>query len=506
MKYREPARSFAHSTMDILTNIIEKRKNDIKALGLDFGTRLPEERKRKLHPFLKTKGVILEVKRASPSKGDISPDLNAYETACSYIKAGARAISCLTEKNFFKGGLDDLMEVCRAADDLEDSEKAPAVLRKDFLLFPEEIEISYRAGADAVLLIARILSAETLVKMAKEVERLGMSALIEIRSDEDLEKLKLLSTKISSGNFVCGVNSRDLANFKIDLLRPCMMFHKIQTIMGKDARIIFESGVTNYECAASVSAIGFTGLLLGEAAAKNPELRKGFVDAFMNAKTNQNASFWKNYACYTKPGFKICGLTRSEDLLLADKLGADFLGFIFADAFPRSLTREKRLEKLLPALEKVKAKKIGVIVDIDSPEAKLAIELVKKGNLDLLQFHKIPYETISKDLLELPHYFATGSLDEFEKLVSKGEMRVLFDSKEITKSDSPAGFQTTYEIKWFAGGITPENLSEVIHKYHPELIDVSGGIEDEIPGIKNSEKLKKLLTLKVFSDQPEMGE
>ena len=494
-----------HNSMDILTTIIEKRKKDIDKLGLDFGIKLPETRTRKIHPFLKTKGVILEVKRASPSKGDISPDLDSYETARSYVQAGARAISCLTENNYFKGTLEDLMKVCRAVDDTDTSENAPAVLRKDFLLYPEEIEISYRAGADAVLLIARILPDETLLKMAEEVNRLGMSALFEIRSDEDLEKLKYLAERVSTENFVCGVNSRDLATFKIDLLRPCMMFNKIQKIMGNNARIVFESGVTNLECAASVSAMRFTGLLLGEAAAKNPELRKGLVDSFMNAKSTRNAEFWKaiSGAITGMTGnIKICGLTRLEDVLLADEFGASLLGFIFADEFPRSVSREGRLEKLLPELSKVRAKKVAVIVDLDSPEANKAIQLVRDRVFDVLQFHKIPYAKVSKDLLELPHYFATGSIEEYEALVSKGEMRVLFDSKEITKTEMPQNFKTTYEIKWFAGGITPENVSTVIQNYHPELIDVSGGIEDETPGIKNEQKIKKMLK----QVQHDMGE
>ena len=153
---------------DILTEIIEKRRADIEKLGPDFGTALPQKRSRPVHPFLKDRGVILEVKRASPSKGDISPDLDSYQTALSYSKSGARAISCLTEQNYFKGSLSDLMNVCLAVDDFESEthSPAPAVLRKDFLLSPDEIEISYRAGADAVLLIARILDCETFLEMA----------------------------------------------------------------------------------------------------------------------------------------------------------------------------------------------------------------------------------------------------------------------------------------------------------------------------------------------------
>ena len=484
-----------HSSMDILTRIIEKRKADIKKLGLEFGHKIPETRQRPLHPFLKTKGLILEVKRASPSKGDISPDLDSYETACSYAKAGARAISCLTESNFFKGSLEDLMKVCRAVDETAPAENAPAVLRKDFLLYPEEIEISYRAGADAVLLIARILSKDQLIKMAEEVVRLGLSALVEVRSEEDLEKLKYLAEGLPAENFVCGVNSRDLASFKIDLLRPCMLTQKIRKIMGDEARIIFESGVTNCECARAVSAMGFTGLLLGEAAAKNPQLREELVAAFMKAEATRNTEFLKELPSLlrNKMLVKICGLTRIEDALLADKLGAAFLGFIFADSFPRSVTRDGRLEKLLPELNRLHAKKVAVIVDLDSWEAKRAVELVKEGVFDLLQFHKIPYDAVREDLLELPHYFATSCLEEYDALVSKGELRVLFDSKEITKAEAPVDFKTTYEIKWVAGGITPENVTTVIKNYQPELIDVSGGIESSV-GIKDEEKMKKLFT------------
>ena len=484
-----------HSSMDILTRIIEKRKADIKRLGLEFGHKIPETRQRPLHPFLKTKGLILEVKRASPSKGDISPELDSYETACSYAKAGARAISCLTESNFFKGSLEDLMKVCRAVDETAPAENAPAILRKDFLLYPEEIEISYRAGADAVLLIARILTKDQLLKMAEEVVRLGLSALVEVRSEEDLEKLKYLAEGLPAENFVCGVNSRDLASFKIDLLRPCMRTQKIRKIMGDEARIIFESGVTNCECARAVSAMGFTGLLLGEAAAKNPQLREELVAAFMKAEATRNTEYLKELSSLllNKMLVKICGLTRIEDALLADKLRAAFLGFIFADSFPRSVTRDGRLEKLLPELSRLHAKKVAVIVDLDSWEAKRAVELVKEGVFDLLQFHKISYDAVSEDLLELPHYFATSCLEEYDALVSKGELRVLFDSKEITKAEAPVDFKTTYEIKWVAGGITPENVTTVIRNYQPELIDVSGGIESSV-GIKDEEKMKKLFT------------
>ena len=500
--------------MNILDTIIEKRRADISRLGFDFGFSLPARRERAMHPFLAQKGVILEVKRASPSKGDISPDLDSYKTAFSYAESGARAISCLTETNYFKGTLADLMNVCRAADDFEakTGKPSPAVLRKDFLLSADEVEVAYRAGADAVLLIARILEKEVLLDMARAVVDCGMSALVEVRAEEDLEKLSFVFSQPDfagqagvHGSFVFGVNSRDLANFKIDLLRPSMMTKKIREAVGGNARIVFESGVTNTECAASVGAMGFSGLLLGEAAAKNPDMRKSFVDSFMAAKETKNSQFWQEYAQNLTGNsknpstkIKICGLTRIEDALLAQNLGAFFTGFVFADAFPRSLTKDGRLEKLFPRLGGLSAKKVAVIVDTSSAEAKKAVQLVKEGVLDLIQFHKIPYENVSAELLELPHYFATNSLEEYEKLVSKGEMRVLLDlhgDEDFSKIKGDArtsGF--VYEAKWLAGGITPQNAAELVQKYQPELVDVSGGVEDKDKiGIKNEDKIKKLI-------------
>ena len=146
---------------DILAKIVRMRKADIERLGLNFGIEIPASRRRGHVEFLGTPGAILEVKRASPSKGDIAPDLVPTELATTYAEAHAQAISVLTEGNFFKGSLRDLIAV---ADLMEERAKkglhACAVLRKDFLLYEDEIDIAYRCGADAVLLIARILDDE----------------------------------------------------------------------------------------------------------------------------------------------------------------------------------------------------------------------------------------------------------------------------------------------------------------------------------------------------------
>lgn len=493
---------------DILTRIVEKRKADIEKLGITFGFDIPLERKRPVRPFLDDKGVILEVKRASPSKGDIAPALDAAQTARAYAEAGACAISCLTESNYFKGSLGDLMKVCDAVDKLP--YPGPAVLRKDFLLYPDEVEISYRAGADAILLITRILDEAVIVEMAKKAASLGMTCLVEVRSDADLEKLAAVAAAVDKKNIVCGVNSRDLATFKIDLLKPCALLNKIRDVLGEDARVVFESGIITPQAAAFAGGLGFTGMLLGEAAAKAPELRAELVSSFVEAKENKNTKFWKKH-CHAelvsasplneipkqvrndsfRPLIKICGLTRAEDVLFADSLGADFVGFIFAAGFARNVCGE-RFEKILPSLKNIRAKKVAVITNLQSPEAKAAIRYVEEGILDCLQFHGIPYREVPQQLLALPHYFAitekSGNPEEAaEELFLMGEPRFLQDSKAQKYTDK--------HPLWLAGGVTPENAEALVAEFQPELIDVSSGIEDKIAGIKNHKKMAVILNL-----------
>ena len=230
---------------NVIAEIVERRKKDIAERGYTFGFDIPEKRTRPVNPFMAEKGVILEVKRASPSKGDIAPDLNSAETARRYRECGASAISCLTEENYFKGSLQDLINVCNEVQDV-------AVLRKDFLIDEEEIDIAYRCGADAVLLISGMLTLEKMLSMTKRCKDLGIRALVEVRTLEDAEKV-LEVKKFYEDTIVCGVNSRNLKDFTIDLLVPAMLKKKL------GGKVIFESGITTPEAASKIASMGFTG-------------------------------------------------------------------------------------------------------------------------------------------------------------------------------------------------------------------------------------------------------
>ena len=553
---------------DILQKIVRKRREDIERLGLNFGIEIPATRRRGHVEFLGTPGAILEVKRASPSKGDIAPDLNPVGLATTYAEAHAQAISVLTEMNYFKGSLRDLIAV---ADAMEERAKqglhACAVLRKDFLLFEDEIDIAYRCGADAVLLIARILDDEQLVKMAKRAQSFDMQAFVEVRETDDLRKLKLVTEALGDAaakTIVAGVNSRDLATFHTDPLVPASIRNKLP------AKAVFESGIHSGADAAYARSLGFTGILVGEAVAKNPPLAKEVVSSFEGGCENAQGKFWKEYAerrdakrvkfaeavgnagaglAKSMPMIKICGITREEDGLLAAELGADLLGFVFSktkrlttEEFVRNFAAKIRmchpksfdkLKDLNKVGEPVEPLLVGVITETDSVEGQTAIKLAREGVLDAVQFHgiaplrqhfdklSVPAQGINKagvvrqyfdklsipahqSVAEPPHYCAArvgdaADFDKVEALRKNGEPRILLDAK-VEGIPGGTGKQIPESLLrekagdiplWLAGGINPENVSELVSKFSPELIDVSSGVEDA-PGIKNADKMKDL--------------
>ena len=490
---------------DILQTIVEKRRADIERLGLNFDIEIPEKRRVGHTEFLGNAGAILEVKRASPSKGDIAPDLDPVGLATTYAEAQAQAVSVLTEMNYFKGSLRDLIAV---ADLMERRRKQGlhtcAVLRKDFLLYEDEIDVAYRCGADAVLLIARILDDEQLVKMAKRAQSFDMQAFVEVRETDDFRKLQVVTAALgeaASKTIVAGVNSRDLATFHTDPLIPASVRSKLP------AKAVFESGILSAGDASYARSLGFTGILVGEAVAKNPSLAKDVVSAFESGRENARGQFWKKFAERKfgrpnahNPMVKICGITREEDGLLAAELGADMLGFVFSTT-TRLTTEEfvKSFSTKLRAGGNPVPLLVGVITDPESVEGKTAIKLAREGVLDAVQLHGVDPKNADYAYYCAARVGEESDFDKVSALRKNGEPRVLLDAKV---EGIPGGTGKTIPESllrekagdiplWLAGGITPTNVAELVGKFAPELVDVSSGVEDA-PGIKNSEKLKSL--------------
>jgi indole-3-glycerol phosphate synthase len=207
-----------------------------------------------------TLALIAEIKKASPSAGVIAQSFDPVATARNYERAGAAAISVLTDERFFHGNLDDLVDVRRAV--------SLPILRKDFVLDEIQIAESAANGADAILLIVaaleqkqlatgrvRVAAATGLVDLLKAAEKYGLDALVEIHSREELDRA------LEAGAKIVGINNRDLATFDVDLaVTENLCRHVPDEIV-----LVSESGIKGVEDVARIQACGVDAVLIGEA-------------------------------------------------------------------------------------------------------------------------------------------------------------------------------------------------------------------------------------------------
>lgn len=189
---------------------------------------------------------ICEVKRASPSKGIIAEDFPYLQIARDYEKAGAAAISCLTEPFWFKGSDAILREICNEV-------KIP-VLRKDFTASEYMIYEAKILGASAVLLISSILSENQLSEYLDLAHSLGLSALVECRDEDEIK------TAVKIGASIIGVNNRDLRNFSVDFTKS----GKLRELVPSDRIFVSESGVKTAEDVSALRKIKVNAVLVGE--------------------------------------------------------------------------------------------------------------------------------------------------------------------------------------------------------------------------------------------------
>jgi len=198
--------------------------------------------------------VIAEIKKASPSAGDIRLDADVENIAHSYQLAGASAISVLTERDFFKGSLADLEVVASRV-------KLP-LLRKDFIIDEYQILEAGVAGASAVLLITQVLPVKKLKNYFKLAESLGLDCLFEIHDKFELEKA------LEAGADIIGINNRDLKTFKVDINTSINLRKSIPP----GVLCVSESGIKNRSDLQNMTAAGFDAVLVGEALMRSSDL------------------------------------------------------------------------------------------------------------------------------------------------------------------------------------------------------------------------------------------
>lgn len=236
----------------VLDRIVAAHRAAAAADGRDPG-RLREEAAAAPppRPFRKSMGrwgldVIAEVKRRSPSKGDLAPDLDPAALAKAYEAGGAVALSVLTDREFFGGSPEDL-QAARAAVNL------PA-LRKDFTVDERDVCDARIMGADAVLLIVAVLSDEELRRFHTLAHDLGMAALLEVHDEAEIKRAVAVHADM------IGVNQRDLRTFEVDRRRAVTLARKIPSGVLKVA----ESGIGGPDDLARLADAGYDGALVGE--------------------------------------------------------------------------------------------------------------------------------------------------------------------------------------------------------------------------------------------------
>ena len=190
--------------------------------------------------------LIAEVKRASPSKGAIAPALDAVAQARAYTRAGAEALSVLTEPSHFAGSLDDLAAVAAATD--------LPILRKDFIVDPCQVRLSAELGAAAVLLIVAALSDDELRRLLEECTSCELDALVEVHSESELTRA------LKAGAHLVGVNNRDLHTLAVDLATT----EALAPLVPGDLVLVSESGIRTSADAYRLAAAGVDALLVGE--------------------------------------------------------------------------------------------------------------------------------------------------------------------------------------------------------------------------------------------------
>jgi indole-3-glycerol phosphate synthase len=244
-------------------------------------------------------GAIAEIKRRSPSMGDLRPDAEPGPIAAAYERAGAAAVSVLVDERF--GGTWDDLRAARAA-------AALPLLAKGFFSTEEHLRTAKEAGADAVLLLLRDLDDATTAQLIAVADGLGLDTLVEAHDAAELDR------GVALGAPVLGVNARDLSTFRIDRDAQLELIARAP----RDRVVIAESGISTRAQGAAAELAGANAILVGSALMQAPDPAEKLRELLR------------------RPLVKVCGLTREEDVAVAAEAGADLAGFILAPESPRA--------------------------------------------------------------------------------------------------------------------------------------------------------------------------
>lgn len=408
---------------NFLKKIIEKKQEDITVL----------KQNRFLSLFRDKMVIIAEIKIASPTVPYFGSEKDIIKRAVNYEAAGADAISVITEKHFFKGNTKFISQIKKDVN--------LAILQKDFVIDAYQIYESKIIGANALLLIAKIVNQKTLKKFVSLCQEIGLEPVVEISDEADLKKALITSTKIIA------VNARNLKTFKVDVDVACLLIKKIPN---KFIKLGF-SGIKSSDEVKKYQQAGAKGVLVGTSLMKT-----GNIKSFIKELTTSRIKV------------KICGIRTLESAQTAVDAGADFLGFNFVPTSKRYIKPE-----LAKKIIRVIGKKVKLIGVFQNAKTDYINKITKLLDLDFVQLHE---KRIIKSTKDKTTYLLVD-----RKTQGVGKLPNLKESKALAKSS---------EI-FFAGGLNSGNVAEVVKKVKPFAVDVASGIETN--RIQDNKKIKDFI-------------
>ncbi|MDQ2904272.1 MAG: bifunctional indole-3-glycerol-phosphate synthase TrpC/phosphoribosylanthranilate isomerase TrpF [Chloroflexota bacterium] len=417
--------------------------------------------------------LIAEVKRASPSRGLLAPDLDPLALARTYEAQGAAAISVLTEPHFFLGSPDYLTAIKRAV--------SVPVLCKDFIVDEYQVYEARAWGADALLLICALLDERQLRHLLSLAHVQGMQCLVEVHSREEAERA------VAAGAPLIGVNSRDLVTFHMNphLIRD------LRPLIPADRIVIAESGIHTAADARRLARYDIQAMLVGEALVISQDV-PGQMRALLQG-ANEDVQV------------KICGLRTSEHLHTASDAGADMLGLMFYEPSSRYIAPQQAATLLMDTSfasqeenRQAQPDLVGVFVN---KEADFINDVAEQVGLHFVQLHGTEppefCQRIKRPVLKAIH-MGTGEDQEKIKAYEQAAWRILLDTPTTgwggsgRQHDWDRARSIAQETRiLLAGGLTPENIGEAIERVHPWGVDVSSGVETG--GHKDTQKIQAFI-------------
>jgi indole-3-glycerol phosphate synthase/phosphoribosylanthranilate isomerase len=444
----------------VLGEIVARKRVDVAArlhgVSIENLRARAEPTKRSLKAALAAPGArfIMEVKRASPSKGVLREAVDPAAIARAY-RGSADAISVLVDTPYFGGSLDDLATVRREF-------KGP-ILAKDFVIDVRQVPEARLHGADAVLVMLSVLDDPDAAEVMAEARRLGMDALVETHDEAEVARAVALGAEI------IGINNRDLKTLTIDLA----VTERLAGLVPADRLVVAESGI---EGRADVERLA------------------RHADAFLVGSSLMRAADPALAARALAYGrVKVCGLTDPEDAKMAAGQGASFAGLIMVPGTPRAVSRAQAEEIAaaagIPAVGVFRNEKPAVIADTARALGLAAVQLHGEEDAAYIRALKplLPEDTeiwgvaaVGRDLPE-PRLGADRTLFDTKAGGRSGGTGTAFDWSRIEgRGDLGTGI--------LAGGLNPDNAAEAA-KLGAYALDVSSGVE-AAPGRKDEHKMQ----------------